>query len=181
MRPKLRIYLPVSQVALAISLMIISGLEQHRSGEEWLSPTRQWCFGLNAPAALLNVLVQRLASAAHLPVTHLEDMLLTYVSFVVFVGALWYLVAKEISTLYFQNSAVGTGRTRKLRDLGFISFGLLLLWLGAMNVSFDARSARWGENPISIGNLIWGAVIVIYYSHDLYFARNALTGRKFSE
>ncbi len=61
MRFRLRVWLPVVQMAIAIVLITGNRLQDRKDNPSWIKPDRQICDGLNAPASLVRFSLLKVA------------------------------------------------------------------------------------------------------------------------
>ena len=171
MNRRLRLLLPLVQVAIAVILTVHNRLRPRywesgaSSAWDW-----QWCAALNAPATAVWACLLRFRGywyQDHL----LAGIVLENVVYFVLVGALWYAVSIEIS---------GKGRSvlsanlmiRTVADLIGMIFGGVLAWGGSEVFRYRFGYVSAYTMSVVVPYFLWAAVIVAFYGHDLwrYFA-----------
>jgi hypothetical protein len=121
--------LPLVQVAVAVALTTSNRLGPFSIADPtWTKPDRQFCDGLNAPAALIRFFLIRFADI-WFPLYYPIEFVLETVVFFLLVGLLWYLVSIEIGG---KGQSVLTPKTgiRRAADVLAIIFGAVLAVLG---------------------------------------------------
>ena len=144
----------------------------------YLMPDKQFCDGLNAPAAVIRFLLIQLCGLGYGSLPLIEFIIETGVYFSL-VWLLWYLVIVESRGKGLSILASKT-RFRKTVDLCAIAFGVLLLLLGGFNGA--ALHGNYGK-IVSIPYEIWTLLILGFYGHDLWaslLSSLAMRGRRAS-
>lgn len=96
MKIKMRILLPIFQMAIALALILSNRLRPFSpASPSWTAPDRQFCDGLNAPATLIRIILIRFADILF-PLNYRIEFVLETVVFVLLVGLLWYAVSIEL-------------------------------------------------------------------------------------
>lgn len=166
MRAMKRIALPVIQVVIAI-ILIISNRMRPLSGEKpaWTAPDKQFCDGVNAPAALVRFLVTRVADTVF-PQYYRVEIVLETVVFLVLVGLLWYAVTIEIQG---NGESILTARTqmRRTADVVIMLFGALLGIIGLV-VRGQFGAVTLYSNFVAVPYYLWAFLIIGFYGHDLW-------------
>jgi hypothetical protein len=169
---RMRMALPLAQVALAIALTLPTYLRpesvEHPANREF---GVNWGFALNAPAMLCRYLVQRLAlqfcpekymSGSWAGCEPLPVVFETVVYFA-FVWFLWRVVLLELSG---RGESILTPRTkmRVAADVFAVLFGVFMAFFGTA----ISRQLDQGAIIVWITYLIWAVMIVLFYGHDLW-------------
>jgi hypothetical protein len=140
-----------------------------RPAEAWRSPQHQICFGVNAPAAVLSAFLRQGDYAISPQPTHFEYLLFSYGLYFILIAMLWYVVTVEITKIASKGNSLGPlTYVRAGIDLTLLACACLLIFMGMMNLTLDVGSARWQENPSSVGCLLWGIAITLFSARDLY-------------
>jgi|SRR5579859_951887 len=166
MRIKTPILLPFVQTAVAIVLTTSNRLRPLSvQNPSWTAPDKQFCDGLNAPAALIRVLLLRLADSwfpAYYPIQFVTETIVYFF----LVGLLWYLMSLELRG-NGQSVLTSKTRVRKTVDGLIILFGIALCILGVLvRGQFGAVSTY--SNFVAIPYYIWGLAMIGFYGHDLW-------------
>ena len=168
-----RILLPLIQTALAI-VLTISNHTRPFSVERptWTAPDKQFCDGVNAPAALLRFLVVRVIDSLF-PQYYSVEVVLETVIFLVLIGLLWYAVAIEFEG---NGNSVLTPRMRMRRtaDAAMMLFGTLLGVVGLI-VRGQFGAITIYSNIVAIPYYLWALAIIGFYGHDLWASWNQNT------
>jgi hypothetical protein len=161
----LRLYLPVTQAALAALLMFLNWREK-----PWTTGTTlasHISYAINAPVLLFTSPLVTFVSDRW-PMNAALWFFFSYVIYCVLVAILWYGVAFEIGgtngsslwTLLIPRKAL-----RGIADIALVGIGLLLLCIASLNlISRHNRDSLL----MVIGALIWGFAIALFYARDLY-------------
>jgi hypothetical protein len=173
MRVKFSVLLPVVQLGVAITL-ISSNRFRHDSIENpsWVAPDRQVCDGLNAPAAVIRMLLVKLCDYLFTRQAWLISVLETIV-FCVLVALLWYLVAIEISSMIRdgRSALTSTSGMRAVADVLLITFGISLAVAGGLvRHQFGGRPDIYA-NLVAAPYFVWALIIVAFYGYDLWAPR----------
>jgi hypothetical protein len=91
-RSRLRVWLPIVQLAIAIALITSNRLQDRLESPSWIKPDRQICDGLNAPASLVRFCLLKVADREFQSIRWIDSILETVVYFAL-VWTLWYLVS----------------------------------------------------------------------------------------
>jgi|SRR5271165_2514146 len=173
MRAKMRVALPLVQVAIAIAL----AMPDYLRPESLEHPSKrnlslQWGFALNAPATVSRYYLQRFAlqfcperymTSDFTGCYPLDFIFETFVYFVL-VWFLWRVVLREVGG---RGQSVLTARTRMRSavDAFAILFGALVAVFGTViSNQIGSRSAAL----VWITYLIWAITIIVFYGHDLW-------------
>ena len=164
MRPKVRIVLPLIQLAVAGALTTSNF---HRpnpiANPSFRAPDWQFCAGLNAPAAIIrDWLTRNIWQWGHPQI----DFVLQTALFFLLVWLLWYLVSIEIGG---KGHSILTPKTRmrRISDLLLMVFGTAV-GLGGLTVRHDLGVSGPYSNLVAVPYYIWGVVISVFYGHDLW-------------
>jgi hypothetical protein len=173
MRGRMRLVLPLAQVAFAVALTTRDFLRPGTfERPSWTAPFRQFFLGLNAPAAQIKVYLTKLAwmwDPQYYPTMFILDTIV----YVGLVGLVWYAVSIEI---YGKGKSVLTPKTgmRRLADLLAVVFGAVLAVTG---LQIHRRANGYLVSyPDYVGHpdlvavlfFIWGATLLAFYGHDLW-------------
>jgi len=160
----MRLLLPLLQVLLAAALTIHNRLRPIGSlGSRDRAPDRQLCDALNAPAAVMRLVLLGTADRWTLRYPLLQFIIETVI-YMVLVWLLWYMVSIEIGG---KGQSILTPRTRirRIADVFLILFGILVATLGFLLAPDFLRTAY--SNLVTIPHYIWGLAIIAFYGHDL--------------
>jgi hypothetical protein len=174
---RLRVWLPLVQLAVAIALTTSKFLRLNRiENPSWIAPDRQICDALNAPAALVRFFLLKFAVRAFTRPSRVDFILETIVYFAL-VGVLWFFVAVEINARNREKLSALTAKTgiRTAADVVLIAFGAGLTVLGQLVRHQFGGIPDTYSNLIAVPYFIWAIVIVVFYGHDLWATR--VTGR----
>jgi len=172
MRHKLRVAIPLVQVAIAIALTTPSYLRSPSIDH----PAKrnlglQWGVALNAPAEVSRYFLQRLAMQ-FCPERYRGNFtecppLNVIFETVVYFALVWVLWCGVLLELSGGGQSVLSPRTRMrtAADLFAILFGGLVAFFGV--VISDQLGPRYAA-PVGITYLIWAIAIIVFYSHDLW-------------
>lgn len=169
MRFKLRVWLPVVQLAIAIVLITGNRLRDRIEDPSWIKPDRQICDGLNAPASVVRFCLLRVADRELQSVAWIDFTLETIVYFAL-VWLLWYFVSIEVSGRNGKrpNALTRTTTMRAAIDVPLIVFGAALAVYGQLvRHQFGGRPDVYA-NLVSVPYFIWAIVLVTFYAYDLW-------------
>jgi len=159
------------QTAVAIALTTSNRLRPLSvQNPSWTAPDKQFCDGLNAPAALIRALLLRLSDSwlpAYYPIQFVTE---TFVYFFL-VGLLWYLVSIELRG-NGQSVLTSKTRARKAADSLTILFGIVLCILGVL-VRGQFGAVTTYSNFVAMPYYVWGLAIIGFYGHDLWVSVSA--------
>jgi hypothetical protein len=159
-------WLPLLQVLLAAAL-ITSNLLRPLSYSSFTYPERQVCDALNAPVVLVRYYWLRFALREF---PHLyagwAGVIIENIMYIALVGLLWYLVSIEIGGQKEGKVSIIAEKTgmRTAFDLLLISFGI---YLGIVSILELYRFVMW-HGVFAIPYFVWAAVIVVFYTRDLW-------------
>lgn len=169
MRPKLKISLPMIQILVAVVLLTSNYLRPVNTphNPSWTAPDRQFCDGLNAPAALVkNLLLVIVHRELPFPYSDWVGLLVETVVYLGLIGLLWYIVAVEVEGGTRRPASGSNARTgvRPIADSLMIAFGITL----AIATTISHRGAGTYYGLFGILHLFWAVVIGAFYGHDLW-------------
>ena len=170
MRINTRFLLPLIQTAIATVLITANRLRPASfQNPRWVAPERQFCDGLNAPAALVRTVIERLVETRFVLDNRLEFVSETIV-YVVLIALLWYLVGIEVAG---KGKSVLTPKTgfKRAADGIAIFFGTAVALVGLLVVG-QFGSPTVYSNLVAIPYYIWGIAIAVFYGHDLWVSFN---------
>jgi hypothetical protein len=172
MRPKVRIVLPLVQVVLAAALITSNVLRPNPiSHPSFMAPDWQLCAGLNAPATLARGWLARITNGWRWGPFAFWTTL-----YLLLVWTLWYLVSIEVGG---KGQSILTPKTpmRRMGDLLLIIVGAAV-GLGGLSIRRESGFASPYSTIEAVPYFIWGAVISVFYGHDLWVSiRGASGGR----
>jgi hypothetical protein len=144
------------------------GRNKSRQVRRQTSLESQISYTINAPAALISSTLARFLSMKW-PTSYAAWFFFTYVFYFVLVAALWYVVSLEASGTEGSSLTrlVVRKAYRKFADALLVALGLLLVFMGVLNLGFIHEALRT-EMASSIGFLLWGLLITSFYGRDLY-------------
>jgi len=166
MRIRMRIILPLVQMAIAVALTVSNYLRPISVvSPAWTAPDRQICDGLNAPAALIRIFLTRLVST-WISLPYRMQFWFETIVYILLVGLLWYTVGIEISD---NGQSVLTRKTtvRRVTDVLAFIFGTVLAGLGIV-VRGQFGVVTTYSNLIAIPYYLWGTAIAILCGRDLW-------------
>ena len=172
-RFRLRVWLPVVQMAIAITLIMRNRAQDRLESPSWIKPGRQICDGLNAPTALIRFCLLKVADREFYSVRWIDSILETVVYFAL-VGLLWYCVSVEISGRDRKGASAltSTTRMRTAIDILLIAFGAALAVAGQLvRHQFGGRPDMYA-NLVSVPYFIWAIVLILFYSRDFWVYRS---------
>lgn len=164
MNKTIKFYLPTVQTTFAALLMFLSWRKKPWTTGGTLES--RISYAINAPASFLSFPLARLVSDKW-PLNNAAWFFFNYIFYFALVAALWYAVAIEIggtagSSLLSQ--LVPVKALRRISAAALIGFGLLLLFVSFMNLTFP----QGGREFTVIGVLLWGIAIAVFYTWDLF-------------
>ncbi|HET6179304.1 MAG TPA: hypothetical protein VFE61_20410 [Candidatus Sulfotelmatobacter sp.] len=176
MRSRLRVWLPIVQLAIAIALITSNRLQDRLESPSWIKPDRQICDGLNAPASLVRFCLLKVADREFQSIRWIDSILETVVYFAL-VWTLWYLVSIEISGRNRKGpSALGHEyygpNLRTAIDVRLIAFGGALAVVGQLVRHQFGGLPDLYANLVSVPYFLWAIVIVAFYGRDLWVYRS---------
>src|SRR5580658_8306846 len=164
MRTRMRLTLPLAQVAIAIVLITSNRLrEQWGSRPAFLAPDLQFCAALNAPATLIWAWLRRLMGIWYWAPQLMEEIV-QLLAYVVLIGVLWYFVSIEISG---SGQSVLTSKT-KVRSAADV---LMMAFAGGVAaLGFSIRSHEFGfvtvySTLVATPYFLWAIAIAAFYGH----------------
>jgi hypothetical protein len=165
-RSKIRFILPLLQLAVVVCLKVSNSLRPDTpESPSWYKPDIQVCHALNAPVGVCTDWMVQLAYR-WLPDPFSMELFIHWVVYLALVWALWYVVSLESTGGGLSLVAPKTG-ARRVADIAAIGLGIALGTYGSLIWSSPrALDAYW--MILSIPYFMWAAVIVIFYSHDLW-------------
>jgi hypothetical protein len=166
-----RLYTPIVVVVQTCAAVIAITANSLRidtiSSPSWTAPERQYCHALNAPVALMTVLIEKLIDAlGWIQLSIWIDRIL----FVVLVPFLWYWVMIEIQSLLVSGvSVIGSrGLRRRMADCAFMALGVLLLGAAyGVRVQFGYSHSMLYPNSLAAFYVGWATVLIAFYGNDL--------------
>lgn len=168
---KLRVWLPLGQVMVAIALATSNYLRPDPlSSPSWRAPDWQICGGLNAPATLIMIFVRNGVYKIFLN----DAMLASVVEGAVYlalIALLWYFVAVEISSGNHERLSTLAPKmvTRTVGDVLLICFGLAIGVAGVL-IGHEPTGTHermyWAS--ISVFYFVWAFVLIVFYGRDLW-------------
>jgi hypothetical protein len=165
-RCRMRLVLPLVQVALAVALMTSNFLRPFSvENPAWTKPDRQFCLGLNAPATLLAEIPVRFANRWFREYYPL-DVVVDSVIYFLLIGILWYGVAIEIGGNGRSVLAPMT-RMRRMSDTLAVIFGAMLGVLGLLGTRQVGGTVAY-VRLVGMPYLIWAGTIMGFYGRDLW-------------
>jgi hypothetical protein len=175
MRFRLRVWLPLAQLAAAIALTGSNFLRRDRiENPSWTALDRQVCDGLNAPAALIRFCMLKVV---HLRAPYLfwPDFILETVLYFGLIGLLWYFVAVEISERSREKLSALTSKTgmRTASDVVLIAFGAGLAGFGQLVRHQFGGVPDTHSNLIAVPYFVWAIALIVFYGHDLWTYQNS--------
>jgi hypothetical protein len=176
MRDRLRSLLPPAQAVLAVALMSYSFWRSNSAGRSpWTEPAWEACSALNAPATVATRLLRMAVEAWTFPYPVL-DLVLDRLVFVALVWLQWHLVSIETRGRG-QSLLTSRIRFRSLADLLAVIFGVGLGCIGLPGTRQHALNSEYAI-PLSMLYLAWGAVIAVFYGHDLWRVATGQAARR---
>ena len=174
MRTRIRVVLPLAQVAFAAALTTSNLLRPDTAeSHSWTAPDKQFCLALNAPVALIvNWLVRGAYAWASSPWSYRIAFALERIVFFALVGLLWYGVSVEIGG-GSQSILAPKTRMRRLADLIAVGFGAGLLPLGFYSHRVLGYHSVSG-NLVAMLYVLWAATIIGFYGRDLWVSFRGL-------
>lgn len=164
MRIRIRYTLPSIQVAIAAALTASNRLRQiPMGGSAWAAPDRQFCDGLNAPAALIRYCLLSMADRLFPGIFRFEFAVETAV-YLPLVGLLWYVVGVEIAGQRGRNRPL---RSRHAVDICAMMFGAALALVALLIRHQFGRPVSSYANLVAVPYFVWAVIIVVFYAHDL--------------
>lgn len=183
MRTRMRLVLPLAQVAIAIILKTHNFLgPDPLVHPAWQRADNQFCNGLNAPATLVRELLGRTAARLEcllwIPaglrsatpccwgyLSYPVDLALDTIVYFGLVWLVWYGVSVEIRG-GGQSVLASKTRMRAVADALAIVFSVAMVAYGLeIRSGFRAPSAYW--NVVAVPYYIWGVSVMIFYGRDL--------------
>lgn len=174
MRRTLRLWLPIVQVLLAVTLTGSNFIRQHSTQTaSWRDPDRQFCDALNAPAALVRFFLLK-GVDYWLPNHSWIDFSIETIVYFGLVGLLWYSVGIELGGSEGRKPSALVSRIRLggLADAVLVCFGLCIA-LTSLLVLRQFGAVTSYPIILSIPYFVWGAALVLFYARDL---KKRLTG-----
>jgi hypothetical protein len=165
MGPRIRLVLPLLQVALAVALTARNALRPDTlSNPSWTAPDRQFCDGLNAPCSLIRFCFTTIMNR-WLPGHYRLESVLSAIVYFVLVWLVWYAVSIEIGGEGCSLLAPRTG-IRSVADVAAMIFGAALVATGLL-VRRQFGPVTTYSNLVAMPYFVWGATVAVFYAHDL--------------
>jgi len=166
MNTRTRLALPLVQVVVAAALTMNNLLRPDRLGSpSWTAPDRQFCDGLNAPAALVRFCLIKIADRwlpGHYPI----EFVLETIVYLVLVWLVWYIVSIEIGG---NGQSILTPKTGKRNETDVLA----IIFGGALGLSGLLVRRQFGyvstySNLVALPYFFWGATVMLFYGHDIW-------------
>jgi hypothetical protein len=166
MRPRIRLVLPLIQVAIAVALIISNRLrEQWGLRPAFLAPDLQFCCALSAPATVIWSVFRILKG--HWYWAPLIGEIVEKLVYLVLVGLLWYVFSVEWGG---RGQSLLTPKT-KIRSVADV---LMMAFAGFVAVfGLSVRSHVFGfvttySTLVATPYFLWALLIATFYGHDLW-------------